>query len=101
LSCIELDAEGLILGVKKDVLFEQKTLQVEPGDILLMYTDGIVETQNRSGEFFGEWRLCNILGARQFDLPEQLIDHILDEVALFSDFRPLQDDVSMVVLQLI
>ncbi|HWI40237.1 MAG TPA: SpoIIE family protein phosphatase, partial [Verrucomicrobiae bacterium] len=55
---VELDADGLILGVKKRVIFEEKSLEMHSGDVLVLYTDGIVEAQNREGEFFGNDRLA-------------------------------------------
>ncbi|MCM2356822.1 MAG: SpoIIE family protein phosphatase [Geobacteraceae bacterium] len=101
LSCIELDAEGLIIGVKRGVAFEERSLQLQQGDILLMYTDGITEAQNSAGELFGERRLCQILASAQYESPELLIDRILDEVAAFTETLPLQDDVSIVIMKVI
>ena len=69
-SCEELDAEGLILGVKRDVLFEENTMQLHEGDVLLMYTDGVTEAQNVSGELFGERRLCAILSSAHTEHPD-------------------------------
>lgn len=97
--CDQLDAEGLILGVKRDVAFEEKSIELRPGDILLMYTDGITEARNPSGEFFGEQRLCEILEASGDEDPEKLIERTLDEVTAFAGSQPLQDDISMVVMK--
>ncbi|HTY20661.1 MAG TPA: SpoIIE family protein phosphatase, partial [Geobacteraceae bacterium] len=59
-SCTELDADGLILGVRREVTFEEKSIQLQRGDILLLYTDGITEASNPAGDFFGTERLCSI-----------------------------------------
>lgn len=56
-----LDAEGLILGVKRKVIFEEKEVQLNLGDISLRYTDGITEAANPDGDFFGEDRLSAML----------------------------------------
>jgi len=98
-ACTELDAEGLILGVKKDVLFEEKTMQLQEGDILLMYTDGVTEAQNVADELFGEGRLCSILSLTHNEHPTLMIDRILLEVTAFSDPQPLKDDVSLVLMK--
>ncbi|HXC92457.1 MAG TPA: SpoIIE family protein phosphatase, partial [Geobacteraceae bacterium] len=52
-QCITLDAEGMILGVKNDVVFEDKSILLDPGDILLLYTDGLTEASNSEDEMFG------------------------------------------------
>lgn len=98
-TCSELDAEGLILGVKRAVVFEEKQMQLQPGDLLLMYTDGVTEAQNLAGELYGEQRLCDILATARHEHPDLMIDRILNDVAIFSGNRPLQDDVSIVIIE--
>jgi sigma-B regulation protein RsbU (phosphoserine phosphatase) len=98
-SCTELDAEGLILGVNKEVVYEEKSLQLREGDILLMYTDGVTEAQNAAGELFGEQRLCQILAENHDEQPDLLIDLILEKVSAFTDSQPLTDDVSIVLIR--
>jgi phosphoserine phosphatase RsbU/P len=100
-SCTELDAEGLIIGVKKQVHFEEKNIQLQKGDTLLLYTDGVTEAQNESDELFGEGRLCETLSAVHEEHPDRIIDRILVEVSAFADPRPLQDDVSLVILKVL
>jgi sigma-B regulation protein RsbU (phosphoserine phosphatase) len=98
-SCTELDAEGLILGVKRNVLFEEKTEQLQEGDVLLMYTDGVTEAQNRAGELFGEGRLCAILSSICTEHPDAMIDRVLSAVTAFSAPEPQQDDLSLVIIK--
>ena len=98
-GCIELDAEGLILGVNREVVFEEKTIQLQQDDLLLLYTDGITEAQNGSEELFGEERLCRVLTNSHYETPSRIIELILEEVAVFSGHQPLNDDVSMVVMK--
>jgi len=52
-TCTPLDAEGLVLGVQRDVAFEERSVSLAIGDKLLLYTDGITETQNADGRFSG------------------------------------------------
>jgi sigma-B regulation protein RsbU (phosphoserine phosphatase) len=95
----ELDAEGLILGVEHEVSFEEKSVTLEPGDLLFIYTDGIIEAERESGELFGVERLCGVLSGMQQETPEAIIDGVMAQLAAFSDSNPLQDDVSMVVMK--
>jgi sigma-B regulation protein RsbU (phosphoserine phosphatase) len=98
-GCTELDAEGLILGVKPQVAYEERTTHLGPGDVLLLYTDGIIEAQNAAGDFFGQERLCRLLSDRRQSEPEEIIDAVLSEVNLFIDGMKVEDDISMVVLR--
>ena len=95
----ELDAEGLILGVKQQVQFEEKSLILQPGDLLFIYTDGIIEAEGMGRELFGVQRLGDILVRMQDQEPEGMIDRIMAEVAAFTSPFPLQDDISMVVMK--
>ncbi len=98
-KCEELDAEGLILGVKKDVKFEQKTTQLTPGDILLLYTDGITEAERSDNEFFGDERLKSLLESCADYTPAVAIEKILEQVRLFTGVHNFHDDISLVIIK--
>ena len=98
----ELDTEGLILGVEREVIFEEKSVPLEPGDLLFIYTDGIIEAERSSGresEMFGVERLARLVSGMLDREPEHIVDTVLSEVAAFSTPSTLQDDISMVVIQ--
>jgi len=46
-----LDADGLILGVQEQIVFEEKRVWLATGDLLLIYTDGLIEAESINGEF--------------------------------------------------
>ncbi|WP_235726692.1 SpoIIE family protein phosphatase [Methylocaldum szegediense] len=98
-TCSELDADGLILGVKPDVFFEERTLILEPGDRLLLYTDGVIEAQNEQGEFFGISRLCNRFSADRSESPEMTIRELMSDLRTFCGKTEFADDITMVILQ--
>ncbi len=98
-SCMALDAEGLVLGVQRDVEFEERSVSLALGDKLLLYTDGITETQNADGIFFGTERLCELFIAYRELSPEATIEKLLADVREFRCDAPLHDDVSMLVLR--
>lgn len=100
-ACMELDAEGLILGIKRDVSFEEKNIALRQGDVVLLYTDGIIESQNPQGDFFGTGRLCDILTSNHNRSSEEIIESILTEVENFSASSVLNDDISMVVVKIL
>lgn len=98
-SCQWLDADGLIMGIRDSVTFEEKQLQLQSGDLLLLYTDGVTEADDGRGQFFGNERLCEILRSCHRESPQTIIDTILLRVAAFSVTIPLEDDVTMVVMK--
>ncbi|MDX9709036.1 MAG: PP2C family protein-serine/threonine phosphatase, partial [Trichloromonas sp.] len=98
-SCERLDAEGLILGIKTDVIFEEKTEFLNPGDMLVLYTDGIIEAANAEGELFGEERLCRLLHELQPESPQKIIDSLLEQVREYTGMQNFTDDVSLVVMK--
>jgi len=99
-KCQALDAEGMIIGVKEDILFENRSIRLDFGDILLLYTDGVTEASMDDGEMFGIERLEKIISELHQEPLQSLIDHIYREVISFSGERPLSDDVSMVALRI-
>jgi sigma-B regulation protein RsbU (phosphoserine phosphatase) len=81
-----------------DASYEEKALEMFPGEILLIYSDGLTEATNAADEEFGEQRLEAMLSEfRDLD-PEQIGDRLLEEVDRFlGDARPT-DDLSVVVI---
>jgi phosphoserine phosphatase RsbU/P len=99
--CRDLDAEGLILGIKKDVEFEERQIRMQAGDLLVLHTDGIMESENSAGEQFGKDRLCAIVHARRLEPPQAIIDAVLREVSIFRGTTPQEDDVTMIVMKVV
>jgi len=73
---------------------------LSPGDVLLLYTDGITEAASDTGEMFGEERLAELLRTSGRLSPQALIDLIFLQVRLFTGTQSFDDDVSLVVLQI-
>jgi sigma-B regulation protein RsbU (phosphoserine phosphatase) len=90
-----LDAEGLVLGVLPQVEFEEKALTLAPGDLLLLYTDGVVESRDETGEFFGLSRLCERFTANRQLSPQAIVRKILSELHSFA--AEIEDDVTLLV----
>jgi phosphoserine phosphatase RsbU/P len=100
-DCRQLDAEGLIIGVRKGEVYEAKQLQMQGGDILLLYTDGITEAMNAAGEEFGVARLSRCLMARQTEAPQAIIGGIIKELTAFAGTSVMEDDVTMIVMRVL
>jgi sigma-B regulation protein RsbU (phosphoserine phosphatase) len=96
----ELDADGLIMGIKKGVRFEEIAVALDAGDVLLLYTDGVIEAEGDRGEFFGSERLGRLLTERHDLHPREIIDGILAEVARFTAVSVRNDDIALFVITL-
>lgn len=98
--CLELDADGIIFGVDKEVAFEEKSIVLRQGDLVLLYTDGIPEAQNPEGEFFGIERLSQLFATQGFRMPEDIISKIVENLQTFCCSNSFADDITMVVLKI-
>ena len=96
---VRLDAEGLILGVRRDFPYEQETIDLATGDVLLLYTDGVIEAANSQQELFGEERLADLLRDSHHLEPQELINRIFQQVRLFTGSHSFNDDVSLIVMK--
>jgi len=88
------------VGISPNSEFPATTFQLEVGDVLVAYTDGITEAENGEGEQWGMQRLENLLGspACADSTPERIIECILDEVSAFSKGQRQRDDVTLIVM---
>jgi PAS domain S-box-containing protein len=95
----ELDADGLLMGVKREVFFEERETGLSPGDILLLHTDGITESENGEGVLFGADRLRETI-RRHGDRPApEIIAAVFQELSAFTGARNHGDDMTMVVIR--
>ena len=95
-----LTAGGLIVGAFQHVTFEEETLQLDPGDTLVIFSDGISEALNSKGEEFGEDRLVSCLETNR-DLPvPHLLKCVLDTVQQFRDDAAQSDDLTVLILRI-
>ena len=90
---------GMALGVLKETSWQQKLVKFAPGDYMLLYTDGVLDAQDRAGNFYGEPRLLQAAWARAGATANQIVDGVLDDVADFTGGVPVSDDVILMVLR--
>jgi serine phosphatase RsbU (regulator of sigma subunit) len=96
---LDLDADGAAIGILEDVEFEAKQAEVGPGDRLLLYTDGVPEALDDSGDQFGEERLRALVKEQQGAPPEAFLEHAYRTVRAHAGGAPQQDDITLVALQ--
>jgi len=94
-----IESNGLLFGVTPDPDYPVRSIQLGAGDRLLLYTDGLIESESSRGDFFGDSRLEEIIGENRSRSPSDLVDQLLSEIRLW---RPAsseqQDDITLVVI---
>ncbi|MGR9044073.1 MAG: PAS domain S-box protein [Gammaproteobacteria bacterium] len=100
INCRQLDADGLIIGIRQNVTFEAKKFQMTEGDCLLLYTDGLTEAESPKGEFFGVERLMEVFHQYAEQKPEVIIAEIVHQLKQFCQTETFNDDVTMLVFKL-
>lgn len=94
-----LDTGGMIVGVQRDMEYEKGLFDMAAGDTLLMYTDGLVDSFNDSGEKFGRRRIESALIEAAGKSATDTINHILWQVRRFTGPRQSVDDTTLVVVK--
>jgi len=89
---------GIPLGMFKDVNWEQRKVRLAPGDVLVLYTDGITEAQNQRDEFFGEERLLEAAQANLARSAQDVQCALMAEVREFVGDAPQFDDITLMVV---
>lgn len=97
----ELDTPGYFLGVFEQSNYGEKEIRLEPGDKILLYTDGVVEAQNGKGEEFGRKRLKRYFQdiSRKERKQDQIIEDIYSEVIRFTSRDDFNDDMTLVLME--
>jgi phosphoserine phosphatase RsbU/P len=97
--CGKIELTGFPLGIYEDVTYDEWGVTLEPGNILVFHSDGIAETTNSEGQFFGNTRLREVIEKHHEVTAAELADRILSEVDWFSQSAPLSDDRTLVVMK--
>lgn len=92
-----LDSTGTVVGAFPMVRYTEKTVQLGAGDLLVAYTDGIVEPENAYGEMFGEDRLKDLVVKYNKADSAEIIARTMEAVNQWTGAGELQDDMTMVV----
>jgi phosphoserine phosphatase RsbU/P len=97
--CDRIELTGFPLGIFEEVKYEEWSVALETGNILVFHSDGITETANSEGQLFGTGRLKNLIEQHHQLSAAELADAVLREVDWFAQSAPLSDDRTLVVLK--
>lgn len=92
---IELSTKSNALGPFKDVFIEIDNIVLEKGDLLFLYTDGVIDRQNLDQEFFGYENIKTFLHSEETPVSHQLIDNFIQTLDTFAKTEPLYDDLTL------
>ena len=98
---IDTEDLGIPLGLDNDIssFFKSVSLELAPGDGVLLYTDGITEAENEVGEFYGQNRLCQVAAESWNGSAENIKSAVVEDLAKYLGNCELLDDVTLMVVK--
>ncbi|MEM7174496.1 MAG: SpoIIE family protein phosphatase [Chlamydiota bacterium] len=100
-SVMPLSTSGMALGAVSDVTIEAQSVQLLDGDLLLAFTDGVVEAHNDRMEMFGENRIIQILQAQKEENAQEVVDALMEKVSFFAGGAPQHDDLTVIAVKVL
>ncbi len=94
-----LDGGGLVLGLFPTTDYSARTVEINAGDTLILYSDGINEATNQIDEEFGEKRICDLVSDTASAAPSEVCDRIMNKVASFASAAIPADDRTLMVVR--
>lgn len=97
--CGKVELTGFPLGIFEEVAYDEWGVTLDPGNILVFHSDGLAESQNSEGQFFGTTRIQNLIEQHHEVSAAELADLILRDVDWFTQSAPLSDDRTLVIVK--
>lgn len=95
----KLDTKGFMIGVIDHVEYEYNEIQLEAGDRILLFTDGIIEARNPEGEFYEYERLYNFIRESSHLPPNDFVNNLLAHIEHFCEGRKFDDDIAILYFE--
>jgi sigma-B regulation protein RsbU (phosphoserine phosphatase) len=90
---------GMLIGVPENTYWNLDTIQIELGDVLILYTDGITDAFNSEAMPYGEERLRAVVETTRFGSTFEIQNALMNDLNTFSDLAPQQDDITILVIR--
>jgi sigma-B regulation protein RsbU (phosphoserine phosphatase) len=94
-----LEVGGPVIGLLEMAPFDQETVKLEPGDVVISFSDGVSEAMSQSGEEFGDDRLLDVASAGVALPVEEQVERIVAAVRSFTRGAPQSDDITVMVVR--
>ncbi|MEO6462616.1 MAG: PP2C family protein-serine/threonine phosphatase, partial [Candidatus Eisenbacteria bacterium] len=95
----ELETGGMLLGVFPMAEYDEGTVDLEPGDLCVLFTDGVTEAENKTRDLYSDERLQELLRRHRGESATAIAQVISDDVARFSHGLHQSDDVTVIVVK--
>jgi sigma-B regulation protein RsbU (phosphoserine phosphatase) len=99
-TAIRLETGGTVVGLLPRYPYEQGTIWLQAGDVLVAFTDGISEAMNTADEEWGEARLLEAIHGCQHRSAQEMIPELLSKADQFVNGAPQHDDMTLVIVKL-
>jgi len=99
-TCVLLDGGGFPLGMFEHAQYKVESINFQPGDLFMFYSDGILEAEQESGEQFGTTRLKKLIEDNSRLSPKMLIEKVQEEVLLFTGEDQFDDDFTCIAVRI-
>jgi sigma-B regulation protein RsbU (phosphoserine phosphatase) len=96
-EAIRLETNGMVVGAFPFSEYGESRIHLEPGDLLVCFTDGITEPENEYGEMFGEDRLTELLVKHSWRKPGEIVETILEAVGQWTSQPEQHDDMTLLI----
>ncbi|MDL2719190.1 MAG: PP2C family protein-serine/threonine phosphatase, partial [Acidobacteriota bacterium] len=90
---------GMVLGPAPDAVYSRRATHMEPGDLVLLYTDGIVEAHDSKGREFGMPRLKRLLVEARKETAREVVQRVVNAARSWSHGAPAEDDMTAVAIR--
>jgi len=98
-ECVSIEPSGLPLGASSKIQYESCDMQMETGDSLVLFSDGIPEAVNEEDEFYSFEKLESALMSNLHADAQGMLDAVLEDLGRFTGKRPSEDDITILVLK--
>ena len=97
----ELESTGVAIGIMDDAAYSQAEVGLSPGDIVLLYTDGVTEAINENEEMFEVERLMDTITGAPSGPASEIMENVIRAVFAFSGKTPQYDDITLMVVKVL
>jgi len=98
-SIRRLEAGGLAVGMLEDFPYSEETVQLKPGDVLVICSDGVAEAMNERQEQYGDARLAEMLRANPRESSQSVMEKVIADIRVHVGAAPQMDDITLVVMK--
>ena len=93
------EEHGMIMGLKEDEKYKDSEIQLAPGSVVFIYTDGVTDAQNPSEEMYGIDRMLSCLNQSAGDIPQDIIKKMYSDIEDYAGSSEQSDDITMLAVK--